>query len=204
VTTYSGIDVLEIAPNHVTTWDSAEGLVVRSVDNAQGNVLTTTTSAPPSRGFSLEWACDTRAARAAVEAFLAARYGRGVQCWIPTYARDVEVSSSSALNWVVSDATLTALVAVNPRWQSWMSRSPGGATYRIYDFSSVTDLGGGALRWNGTTSVGTGSMSLTSALGGVFSRLMRCRMAGDRYRVTYLHGHATVVTADFEEVAGEL
>lgn len=203
MTTLNGIDVLEIAPNHVITWDTSEGLVVRAVDNAQGNVLTATTSAPPSRGFTLEWACATRSTRAAVETFLAARYGQGVQCWVPTYARDVEVLSSSALNWVVSDVALTALVTT-PRWSRWMSRSPGGASYRIYEFSSVTDLGGGSLRWNGTTSVGTGAMSLTSAQGGVFSRLMRCRMASGSYRVTYLHGHATVVTADFEEVAGEL
>ena len=203
MTTLNGYDVLEIAPNFVATWDSAEGLTVRQVDNAQGNVLTSTTSAPPTRGFTLEWACATRSARAGIETFLAARYGQGVQCWIPTYARDVEVRSSSALNWVVPDDALSDLVTT-ARWSKWMSRSAGGSTYRIYEFSSVTDLGDGTMRWNGVTAVGTGSMSLTSAQGGVFSRLMRCRMAGDRYRVTYHHGHATVIQADFEEVAGEL
>lgn len=203
MTTFNGLAVLEIAPNYVVTWDSAEGLTVRQVDNAQGNVLTATTTAPPTRGFALQWGCGTRSARDAVEAFLAARYGQGVQCWIPTYTRDVEVLSASALNWVVPDNALSDLVT-RPRWSKWMSRSPGGATYRIYDFSSVTDLGDGTMRWNGTTGVGTGSTGLTSAQGGVFSRLMCCRMASDRYRVTYLTGHATVIRADFEEVAGEL
>ena len=203
-TTVSGVDLLEIPPTAGWPRPSSVERPADTIATPPGIVLETTTAAA-STTHTLEWGCATRADLVALEAVLDARKGRRVPLWIPTYQRDVEVSYASVTGWIVAKradgADLGSLVASLPSWQWWFSSPSGGATWRVWHFTSVTDNLDGTETWNGSTPTGAAPLLTTADLA-VFSRLVYCRMASDRYTVRYL-GQASVVTAEFVEVAAE-
>lgn len=205
MTQVSGVDLLEIAPN---LGDARTSTVDRPADHCEsptGVVLETTTGLP-STTHALSWGCATRADLDALEDVLDARKGRLVPLWAPTYQRDVTVLTSTLTTWIVTKrddgGDIGSLVASLPHWQWWIARAPGGGSYRVFHFTSVTDNMDGTETWNGTIQAGSGPVTLTTADHGVFSRLVYCRMASDSYRVEY-RGKASVVTASFVEVAAE-
>jgi hypothetical protein len=203
--TVSGVDLLTILPNQGAARLSSVDLEAERTQTATGIVLEST-FAPPTTTHALTWGYATRSELSAIEALLDARKGRRVPLWVPTYQRDVVVLSSSSTTWVVTKradgADLGSLVATEPHWQWWISHTSGGASYRVYHFTSVTDNLDGTETWTGTTPTGTAANTLTSAQYGVFSRLCFCRMAEDTYRVTH-KGKASVVDATFVEVSAE-
>jgi hypothetical protein len=204
MTTYAGLDLLLVAPNAVSSWGSSVAVPVDGFSTPIGNVVTTDANAPRTTAFTLTWNVENRADLATLETFLAARKGQYAACWIPTYQRELEYFGFD----IVAANVFAPLFATTPHMRYWFARTAGGGQYRTRYWDGYTDLGNGTYQHStspgsGPTEIGTTTGSLASSAGVVWSRLMLCRMASDTYAVRYL-GRASVVTADFVEVAGEL
>lgn len=207
MTIFAGIELLTIAPNSVTQWGSSTSRPTRSAVNPQGNVVVTTTQAIARGSRSLEWTCLTRADLLALTAFLDNRRGQLTHCWIPSYQPDVEVLEIRPFFGTIVTATpFSAMLVAMPAWRYWFARNFGGALYETRYVDLSEDLLDGTHVWRGSFGAGPGDVgtivdqfSVTSANGFMWSRLHRCRMASDSYRVRYL-GKQAVVTADFTEV----
>jgi hypothetical protein len=209
VTQFANVDLLTIPPNRVLVRGVEVARAVEGMTSPTGNVVRTTTDAPSSSAFTHEWVCETRADLNTLTDFLDTRVGRLVHCWIPTYQRDLIVSAVLFGEvWQVPQGSglrdIVDLVTNHAGWGFWFSQSPTGG-YRATDRRLATDIGGGyaTLGYGGIGTVGAGNPALTTADGGLFSRLMFCRMAEDTYRVQYV-AKASIVTASFVEVAGDL
>lgn len=204
-TTVGGFDLLEIPPTQGWPRTSDVDRAADTITTPPGVVLETTT-ADATTTHTLEWACPTRAELVTLETVLAARNGRRAAIWIPTYQKDVVVLFASSAGWIVpkraGSAHLGAFVPTVTAWQWWIGATPGYTAWRIWRLSTVTDNGDGTETWNGSTPLGSTAYSLTSAQGGVFSRLCLCRMASDSYTVRHL-GTASIVTASFVETPAE-
>lgn len=205
MTAYLGTDLLLIRPNSVAAQPSDVSRPVWESGNAAGNVLTATTAAPAATTRALEWVCETRADLAALRAVLDARLGQTIPLWVPTYQRDVTVTAVTALDWTVPTATAAPLgdqINASSAYRHWFVSSPGGALYVVRRLTASTDNLDGTMTWDGLNQFGTDNPFLTSNSGRVFSRLLYCRMAADRYRIRYV-GRSAVVTATFLEVPTE-
>lgn len=204
MTQYGGIDLLLIAPNAVSSWGSTVIVPADGMATDVGNAVTTSTGAPRTTAFTLTWSVAARADLATLETFLAARVGQLVPCWIPTYQRDMEyLAGVPFYGDVVTANPFSALLATEPHMRYWISRSPGGALFRTHYWNTYFDPADGTHVWGVTSGAGPAEAFSGSFNTFLWSRLMYCRMATDAYAVRYL-GRASVVTADFLEVAGEL
>jgi hypothetical protein len=208
MTTFAGVELLQIPPNLVSTWGSDVSRVIDLAQNANGNVITATRTDLPTKPFSLSWGCLTRAALTALTAILDARIGQLVPIWIPTYQRDVLVDGIVPFSGYAVRTDRTEFLSLIPNvspWRFWYIQGPAPGSYRVDWFNTAADTGGGTQRWGRTPSAGPlaiGTMSdgaISSALGCIISHLRCCRMARDDYRVSY-RGKAAVVEAEFIEV----
>jgi hypothetical protein len=139
---------------------------------------------------------------------LDARFGSLVPLWIPTYQRDLHVTAINFAGDITTDvgnhaAEIAGLVDTTDTWHYWTAIAPTITTRWFGIKQVVTDLGSGVWRYeHGPGFVldvgGPLVTTATSANGGIYSRLLFCRMA-DTYRVAVL-GAAAVVTAEFTQV----
>lgn len=211
MTTYAGSACLTIEPNLVTARGETVGRATRGYATDVGNVVTTTTTAPAASSFSLEWGCVDRAALNTLTDFLDALKGRLLPCWIPSYARDLNVTFIDFFgHWFITPGSSVAvadLINDAPAWRHW-SALGGAVSPRHFSYrGDARDQGGGVykLTANGSFIGSTGDSVVstdTSDTGVIFSRAMLCRMASDSYRVRIL-GKASTVTASFVEVPAE-
>lgn len=200
--TYQGLDLLTIRPNRGSAWETTVERPADTFASPQGNVVTSTTTAPSTEGRTLVWGCITRAERAAVETFLASRVGQLVACWIPDPQWQFPILAQDGtqvlLNPGSSGESLEARITADEAWQHWMGRVTSSTDYTARQFTTVTDNGDGTYLWHVLS--GSGPLAANDPTA-VYSRLYRCRMASDAYRVTYLTGNVTEIAADFVEVA---
>jgi hypothetical protein len=203
---YGDLELLTIAPNSVSQWGTSIERPTIGAANPQGNVVVTTTTARARGTRELEWICATRSDLIALEAFLDARRGQLVECWIPTYQRDIEVLAVIPFYGTVVKANPASdLFGTKLQWRHYLARAAGGTQYKTLYWDISEDLGDGTHRWNtspgvGPLSIGTVAdpFSVTTANGFMHSRLLRSRMASDSYRVRYV-AQACVVNAEFVE-----
>lgn len=208
MTSFAGYGCLTIPPNAVSAWDSSTSRTVDRVENAQGNVVTTTRSDVGRDTRTLTWNCATRADLTALRAVLDARYGPLVPVWIPTYQRDLNVTAINFAGDITTDLgspalAVATLVDTASPWHYWTAIAPTITTRWFGLKQDVTDLGSGVYRYEhgGGFVLDVGGplvTTATSANGGIYSRLMLCRMTG-AYHVEVL-GAAAVVTAEFTQI----
>lgn len=201
--TYAGLDLCPIAPNLVATWTSSVTRPVEAFATEHATVVTATTTATGRETRTLEWGTVTRADLVALEAFLAARKGQLVACWMPDPQWQLPVTGSSAFGITVAPGAAGQLLAdrilADPAWRYWIGRQVGSSDYAIRQTASVvTDNGDGT--WDWPASVGAGSLGPFVSTNVRYSRLYRCRLASDAYRVLYRTGNIATVTADVVEV----
>lgn len=209
MTTFAGFECLTIPPNAVTAWGSTVSRTVDRAENAQGNVVTTTRTDVGRDSRTLTWHCATRAELTALRAVLDARSGALVPLWIPTYQRDLHVTAINFAGDITTDlgspaSAIATLVDTSSPWQYWTAIAPTITTRWFGIKQTVTDLGSGVWRYeHGPGFVldvgGPLTTTATSANGGIYSRLMLCRMATNGYHVSVL-GAAAVVTAEFTQI----
>jgi hypothetical protein len=211
MTTFVGLEVLQIPPNLVSSWGSDVSRVVDLAQNANGNVITTTRSSAAEKTFTLSWGCLTRAALLALTGVLDARRGQLAPILIPTYQRDVLIDGIPPFTGYVIRTDRAEFLSLLPNenpWRFWYIQGPTPDRFRCCWFNSAIDTGGGTQRWGRVS--GTGPLEVTtmtdseiaSDRGCVMSHLRCCRMARDEYRVSY-RGKAAVVEAEFIEVPSE-
>lgn len=208
MTTYAGLDLLMIAPNAVSQWGTSATRDTLAAANPQGNVVVTTTDAIARGTRTLDWTCETRADLTALTTFLDTRRGELVACWIPTYQTDLVVQSIVPFyGTVVTASVFSALMVSTLSYRYWFARTTRGASYSTSYWDTSTDPLDGTHVW--TTSPGAGPtnvtnvgdpLSITTPNGFMWSRLLKCRMTSDSYRVRHL-GKASTVSAEFVEVA---
>jgi hypothetical protein len=210
MTTYASHPCLTIEPNLVTERDEKVSRAVESFANENGNVVTQTTDAPPVSAFTLEWGCVDRAALNTLTDFLDSLNGQVTPCWIPTYQRDLYVTSIDFFgHWFITPGAspVTSLITAYPSLRHWTAYG-GAVSPRHFSYrGEVVDVGSGVyeLKAGGSfiPAVGDSVVSTdTSASGVIFSRAMLCRMASDAYTARIL-GKASTVSADFIEVPAE-
>lgn len=207
-TFFAGFECLEIPPNAQTAWGSSVGRTVDRTESPSGNVVTATRSDVGRDTRTLTWNCANRAELAALRAVLDARSGPLLPIWIPTYQRDLNVVAINFAGDLTTDlgspaAGIANLVDTVSPWQFWTAIGPGIATRFYGIFQDVTNLGAGLYRYQHGSSFiidvgGPLVTTATSANGGIYSRLMLCRMAAG-YRVEIIAAAATV-TADFTQI----
>jgi hypothetical protein len=210
MTSYAGYDCLTIDPNLVTQRGVQIARAVEGFTVPTGNVVTATTGAPAVSSFTLEWGCATRADLNTLTDFLDARVGRFSPCWVPTYQRDLNVTSIDGFgHWFVTPGSAVdamTLIPAVPAWQHWSMAGPLMASRRFDYRSEVIDVGGGVYEvkhGGGFILSAGGSLVGTATQGTIYSRAMLCRLASDDYTVRII-GRASTVTADFVEVPAEV
>jgi hypothetical protein len=211
---YAGYDALTFDPNAVTQRGERIEVATEGLAIPTGNTVVTMTGAAAVSSFELEWNCATRAQLTELREFLDRRLGRFSPCFIPTYQRDLNVTSVGSFGkWIVDPGEAVAamdLIATERSWQHWSIAGTilGG---RGFGFQSDVDLVDpvNGIYWvrHGTNFIlPAGPWTSTSgpwnSSNVIFSRAMFCRMATDSYRVRYL-GQASIVTAEFIEVPAE-
>lgn len=209
MTTYAGFDCLTIEPNLVTQRGVTIARAVEGFTSPTGNVVTATTTAPAVSSFTLEWGCLTRADLNTLTAVLDARVGRLTPIWIPTYQRDVNVTSIDGFgHWFVTPGSAVdamTLIPTVPAWQHWTMYGPLMSSRRFDYRSEVIDEGGGVYQvkhGGGFILSSGGSLVGTATDGTIYSRAMLARLATDSYSVSII-GQASTVRADFVEVPAE-
>lgn len=104
---YLGFDVLEINPNRLGPIEDRHRRKFALLDGETGKRTADEHSPVPSPGRPFTWTAFDRAEIAALRAFLAARKGRAVPFWLPSYQWDLTLSedvledqASISVNWV--------------------------------------------------------------------------------------------------------
>lgn len=211
MTTFDGVDLLQITPNLVSSWGSDVSRVIDLAQNGPGNVITKTRSSLAGETFTLSWGCLTRAKLLELTAVLDARRGQLVPILIPTYQRDVLIDGVPPFFGyaIRTDRTeLLSLIANENSWHFWYIQGPTPDRFRACWFNSAGSTGPGTQRWGRVS--GTGPLEVTTMFdseiasdrGCTMSRLRCCFLARDEYRVSY-RGKAAVVEAEFIEVPTE-
>lgn len=194
MTSYLGIEVLEISPN---ARDPREDSLDRSVagrDPGLGVRSVRARSDAPALSWPVTWTCQDRAAIVAMEAFLDARRGRAVPFWIPSRRRDLILAQA------VGAADTTIQIRAT------------GYTRHLFPVPArrhLAFLNGGSWIYRAVTAsvegAGVETLTLASSPGvalpsdALVSQLLLCRLASDDLDITYLtESVAEVVLPCFE------
>ena len=210
MTSYAGFPCLTIEPNAVTQREERITRVVEGFAIETGNRVTMTTSASPVSSFALQWNVTTLATLNTLTDFLDALTGPLTTCWIPTYQRDLYVTSIDFFgHWFITPGSAvdqTTLITTYPSWRHWTAIGPLVVNRHFSYRGEVVDVGGGVyeLKAGGSFILSAGdsvTSTMPSSAGTIFSRSMLCRLT-EGYHVTR-YGKASTVTADFIEVPAE-
>lgn len=190
--TYRGYDALLRPPEPF--FGDREGLAVPSFDvGSAGGWFTAAVDAKrvAARRVDLTYILTSRAEITQVRAFLAAREGRRVPFWCPTFTYDAEVAVGTQDGFTFRAWGYPDLFAAHGgAHRHWLAYGPGAATYRWWRIGTATDNGNGTEtvgRASGVTTDGTApSSGLTSAAGYRYHLFQFARLAEDTVPIEYL------------------
>lgn len=205
MTTWDGFDVLAIAPTLVDGATRSVGVVLGAEALGApwaGDAVAAyrATSAPPAWRTTFTWAAEDRGALAALDAFFAARAGRLVPFWCPTFLPDLTLLAVAdaghtwrvrACGYVAQRAPLFDAIGVNDRVYA---RTPAG----VWTAAVVTDA---VDNGDGTESLHVDHFAepdlgaATSATGLVVSFCHLARLDSDAVTVRHIHDRLAFVEA---------
>lgn len=205
MTTHAGYDVLDLVPalidgatRSATVALGAEAL--RAPWAGDGVAAYRATGAAPTWRSTFAWVAEDRAALAALDAFFAARAGRLVPFWCPTFHPDLTVlgTASAGHQWIVRACDYTAqrapLFAALGVKDRVYARHPDGR-WTIARVDGATDNGDGTetLSLNGVTTSATGGVPTPVGLDVSFGHL--ARLDDDAVTIRHLHDRLALVEA---------
>ena len=200
MTAFLGYDVLEIQPNRISAKAKVSRLA-NTLDNRSGRRTVDDRQNVPTRQMSFSWFNRSRAEVAVLTAFVAARKGRAVPFWVPTWQDDLVLAANAAIGATalyVEDCDYIA------HQYSHLPRKFLGLV--SYDGTIQPRYVSGA----GVTTPGQEDLTIHSALTAaltvgqcLISFLMLSRLKNDEVKITWHSASVATCTMDFVELPSE-
>jgi hypothetical protein len=199
--TYQGYDLLDQTQPGRTGEEKEIRRSVVLLDNKTGKRTSDDRGGTPviERGFS--WLAQGRSAVNTLKAFITARKGRAVPVWVPTYQRDLALTTdvgSADIAITVKDINYTNMMFPNAARRHIAFIGPSGAITPRKITSAMRNANN------------TETLTLDSAVGASFSAstmvcfLALCRLAEDEVEITWHSVEVAEATLRFVEVPREV
>jgi len=199
MTTFAGFDVLTVQPIKVSDASDAFDRQTALVANATGRWRVEPHSPIPQVTRSFLWRLRSRADITALEAFLAARQGRAVPCWVPSWRAAFTVLARDAGTWVPLrvQGTNYADEAIwqRPGRRHWAVISPTGTMVGPYDTYDAVNNGDGTQ----TITLITND-ALPSLVGWMMCPVFLARLASDTVSVLWERPDVGTATLPFVDL----
>ncbi|GLC25060.1 hypothetical protein [Roseisolibacter agri] len=212
-----GYEVLAIAPVRINGATRAERLALPGAETTgpSGVAVPDVAPLPASEARALTWVCESRAALAELEAFLARCAGRRTPFWLPSYRHDWTVTGLDG-GLVVrrgpqagyADA-FPSLVAAHQSAADYALMTTAAGRWRTARIVGAIDQGDGTdlLTLDGVAgdvaSVGGAPTFALTAQGAGYSRLCLARLADDVVTIDFHTGAVATVALTAVTLPGE-
>ena len=143
--TYRGFRVMDTKPHEPDVPEETWGRFVEVIDNGAASPVVDDRSGFPEIVRPMRWLVGTRAEAKALRAWLHARAGRLVPCWLPTWRADLiqtQTLSASGVQLVVEHVEFSRFVSGWEVRRDLMIRHANGSTFfrRILSAAEVNDF----------------------------------------------------------------
>jgi len=203
MTTFKGFDVLEITPSRMPGREDSLSSGFQLLDNKTGKRAADIRDPDGAISTPFVWFAEGREEIFALRAFLAARKGRAVPVWVPTYDADLVLGLDAnpgglEIRTLFSGYTRHLFPHASRRSLQIFNRATGSRDYLRVDGS--TDNGDG-----------TEDLALESAIvngapisSAVVSILLLCRLESDRSSIVHHTPELATATLRFRELTKEI